>query len=199
MSQPNEEGRVQNNPPLVPRSGFTPDRPCAAVRPRGWLRWLTAGSILFAVLAIAVLITAYKADFFKYGPWDYPTTPMTVTKADQMASGGPPPGSSLEEVEAWLPSQGVTSNSRAPGPYYYFQRRSENDASAKRWMHSGEGGRSPAEYAGLKEGEVYSYIGVTYPDADRGFIFRDIITIYFFFDAKDRLIKHYVDLFRLMP
>lgn len=67
------------------------------------------------------------------------------------------------------------------------------------WIPPGEGGRSPANAAGLTEDEVYSFIGVTYPDADRGFIFRDIITVYFFFDAKDRLIKHYVNLFRLWP
>jgi len=198
MSKPNEEDRVQKIAPFTPRNQLTSDAPCPPVRSRRWFPWLIAGPILFGVLAIAALITAYQTDFLKYGLYGYPKTPMTVAKAEQIASAGPSSGSGLEEVEAWLPSQGIISNPKTQGPYYGVYRKRENEAFPNTWM-DGVGNQTVAECAGLKTADVPTFIRVTYPDADRYLLGFDEIIIYFFFDAKDRLIKHWVDVRHIMP
>ena len=188
MSRPNGEARIQKNSPPKVCADFTGDRPLIPTRRQRRFNWLIVGPIVFGVLAVAVLIAGYETDFFKYGLTGYPTTPMTVEKAEQMASRGPPAGSSLEEVEAWLTLQGVAYRVGPP----------KGEVAAEQWEFN-QGNQTDAVRAALKTSEVSSYVCVTYPDADRAFLEWDGITVFFFFDSTNRLIKHWVNMVRVRP
>ncbi len=49
-----------------------------------------------------------------------------------------------------------------------------------------------AEDAGLKLDDVYRYVEVNYDIADRTWDGYDSVFVYFFFDARDRLIRHWM-------
>lgn len=192
MNQPDGESGVQVNRPSKPCTGFTTDRPpavIARVAPR--FRWIVVGPILFAVVTAAALIAEATTGVLEYAITGYPTTPMTVAKAERMANGGPP-GSSVGQVKAWLISQGITSTPSLRSPYFDELRR-DGKTSSRDWMGCQIGDLTPADRAGVKGDDVYSVVSVDYPDAERRLLIWDEITIYFFFDADGRLIKHWVD------
>jgi hypothetical protein len=121
-----------------------------------------------------------------------PATPMTVDCADRLFAAGVRPGQSREDVEAWLASQGIPPGERfsAKNTCYSVLRRRE-DVPKGGWMDC-RGNRTVAECAGLDVDRVYSVICVTYPEADRFAIGYTTITVYLFFDAKGRLLRHWV-------
>jgi hypothetical protein len=118
-----------------------------------------------------------------------PTTPMSVGRADQLFRKGLHPGQSREHVEAWLAAHGI--------PYDVLHRR--DDVTFKGWWMDCRGNQTVAECAGLGVDSVFSVIRVSYPDADRFLLGRTQITVYLFFDGEDRLLRHWVDEFNLMP
>jgi hypothetical protein len=52
---------------------------------------------------------------------------------------------------------------------------------------------------GLSRPSATRLIRVSYPDADRSLLCQTQITVYLFFDGNNRLLKHWVDEFYLMP
>jgi hypothetical protein len=57
------------------------------------------------------------------------------------------------------------------------------------------GSRTVAECAGLAVDTVHSVIRVSYPDARRPLIGQIEVTVYLFFNADERLIRHWSDEF----
>jgi len=121
---------------------------------------------------------------------------MTVDRANQMISQSLLPGASYEQVEAWLAAQGIREG-RPPGripdppPEFLFVGSSEVDEPYYE-IHDWEGYRivSAAIEAGLRQGQFYRTIHIIYEDAARPL--RKRLTIYLFFDADNRLLKHWV-------
>jgi hypothetical protein len=184
-------------PKLV--TGFTADPPAPAIRSRR-VRWVLLTLISLAIAAAVGLVVAAATGHLQHLVVGFPTTPMTVEQADRMASAGPPPGSTLAEVEAWLASQGITSNpASSPGPSYDIWPYRNHRHGLSRSSMDNVGNQTVAECAGLRTDDVYTYVRVWYPDADRYFLGKDRIIIYFFFDADDRLLKHWVDVDHIMP
>jgi hypothetical protein len=123
---------------------------------------------------------------------------MTVAQAERLFGEGLARGQTQEEVEAWLASQNIPPSS-APGresTSYDIQRRRE-EVPFRGWWMDGRGGRTVAECAGLDVDAVHSVIRVTYPNAGRPLFGQIEITVYLFFDADRRLIRHWVDQFHL--
>ncbi len=197
MNGPSDEERIQANEPPHARTDLTAEGSrLVSFRPPRRFLWLAAGLMLIAVLAIAIVVVSAMTGALDHVLFGYPTTRMTVKKAERMADAGPLAGSSLDVVKTWLTSRGVTSIPAGTGPYYGVFRRGREGASSNTWMDK-RGGQTVAECAGLKTGDVNSFIRVTYPDPDRYFMGMDEITIYFFFDTKDRLVRHWVDVFHI--
>jgi hypothetical protein len=129
-----------------------------------------------------------------------PATPMTSARADRLFGQALRTGQSREEVEAWLTSEGIPRGPVFPERGISFdvlQRRDDLSGNGP-WMDF-RGNQTVAECAGLKVDSVSSVIRVSYPDAGRAFLCQTRITVYLFFDGKDRLLKHWVDEFYLMP
>ena len=153
---------------------------------------------LAAILLPCALVAGCRNDFF----WHllvtgFPTTPMTVPRADEIFRKGIHPGQSREVVEAWLASQGF-----APlGPnvddskslVYVVMTESNEGSSDIRWMES-YGANRMAEAAGLKAGDVKTVLVARYPDADRQ-LGRLEVRVFLFFDGKGRLLRHWADFF----
>jgi hypothetical protein len=186
---------IHANPPPKAATGFTADAPAPAVGVRPRVLWVRLALLLLAVVAAVSLVVAGATGLLQHVLFGFPATPMTEEKANQMALAGPPPSSTLAEVEAWLNAQGITSNPPGQGASYDIIRLSAD----ARWEMDQVGHQTVAECAGLKTGDVHSYVRVWYPDADRYYMGKDRITIYFFFDGNDRLLKHWVDVFHVMP
>jgi hypothetical protein len=145
------------------------------------LRWWTLAVFL---LLVVVLIVFYLVV-------GYPTTPMTVPDADRLFGNALPPGTSVENAEAWLVSQGITPSSLR-GPFYEKFRRADWERTFPDVVWMDKFGNTPAAVcAGLKMDDVSLYIRITYPDAERMPLARAQIFVYLFF-ANDRLIKHWV-------
>jgi hypothetical protein len=53
------------------------------------------------------------------------------------------------------------------------------------------GHQSAAECAGLDPAAIHSIIRVNYPDAGRSFMGDVEVTVFLFFDAEGRLIRHW--------
>ena len=129
-----------------------------------------------------------------------PTTPMTSARANRLFGQALRTGQSRAEVEAWLASEGIPRGARFPDRGINFdilQRRNDLPGNSP-WM-DGRGNQTVAECAGLKVDSVSSVIRVSYPDADRSLLCQTQITAYLFFDGNNRLLKHWVDEFYLMP
>jgi hypothetical protein len=128
----------------------------------------------------------------------FPTTPMTVARANNLCQAALPPGTSREDVQVWLASQGTTANGHAHRPYYDVLYRPVIADSEPWWMDR-IGNETVAECAGLRVDDVFRLLRIKYPDADRFFLGRTEIKVYLFFDNNDRLIKYWVKEFHLMP
>jgi hypothetical protein len=109
-------------------------------------------------------------------------------------------GQKRAEVETWLASEGIPRGSGFPdrGISFDVLRRRDDLPGNSPWMDC-RGNQTIAECAGLKVDSVSSVIRVSYPDADRSLLCQTQITVYLFFDGNDRLLKHWVDEFYLMP
>jgi hypothetical protein len=135
---------------------------------------------------VGVLVALYR------GLVGSPTTPMTVARADRMFGAALLPGMPLGDVEAWLVSEGIPPDSGCvPPPYYEIVRRLVDADLKGRWL-GGSGDHTFVELAGVG-GDVSLVVRVVYPDAGRSLFAPTRITVYLFFDPKDRLIKHWVD------
>jgi hypothetical protein len=193
----NDQSGVHAGVPHKAETGFTAEPPAPAVGVHPRIRWVRLSLILSVVLAVVGIAILGATGVLQYVLFGFPTTPMTEEKANQMALAGPPPGSTLAEVEGWLASRGIMSNPASPGPNYTVMPYRE-DPGGRRSM-DGVGHHTVAECAGLRTEDVDTYIRVVYPDADRYFMGQDRTTIYFFFDAKGRLLRHWVEVFHVMP
>ena len=194
----NDQSGIHANPPPQVVTGFTAEPPAPAVGIRPRVRWVRLTLILLAVVVVVGLVVAGATSLLQHVLFGFPTTPMTVDQADRIASAGPPPGSTLAEVEAYLNAQGITKNTAAGAPSYGVSHRRE-DVTYPGWWMSCVGNQTVAECAGLKNDDVYSVLTAEYPDADRYFMGEDRVFIYFFFNDKDRLLKHWVDVYHVMP
>jgi hypothetical protein len=144
------------------------------------------------VLTAGALIALY------YAFVGFPATPMTVAEANRLFAKGLRSGQSREEAERWLASHGIPPRSLAqPGGTCYDITRRRDDVTFKGWWMIGRGNRTVAECAGLDVDVVQSVICVIYPDAGRRVVGSIEITVYVFFDADRRLIRHWVDEFHL--
>ena len=188
---------IRSDPPPKLETGFTaqPPKPAFRIRPRA--RWVRPTVISLAIAAAAGLVLAAATGLLRHLLFGFPATPMTVGKANQIVSAAPPLGSTLEEIEVWLPSQGIGPQSKGTMTAYCVCKRGEGVSKPGRIMEAGN--KTVAELAGLKTDAVYSVILINYPDADRSFLCKTTITIFLFFDARDRFIGHYVDEDVLMP
>jgi hypothetical protein len=138
----------------------------------------------------AVAIVCALAGLY-YAAVGLPTTPMTVAQADRLFGGGLQPGQSRQQVEAWLASQGIPPlGPGTRGTVYKAEDRPRAAGSPSDWMDSYDN-RTAAECAGLPVDAVHSFICVTYPDAGRLPFAQSEVNVCLFFDADDRLIKHW--------
>lgn len=186
----NDQSGIRPDPPPKLETGFTaqPPKPASGIRPRG--RWVRLTVISLAIAAAAGLVLAAATGLLQHILFGFPATPMTVGKANQIVSAAPLLGSTLEEVEAWLPSQGIRPYSKGAMTGYYVSKRGEV-GSEPGWSLQ-VGNKTVAELAGLKTDAVYSAVIIDYWDADRFFLCQTRIIIFLFFDSRDRFIGHYV-------
>ncbi len=151
-------------------------------------RW---AGIIALCLAVGIgLYFSYRA----IAGW--PSTPMTVSKADNLFAHGVQPGQTVDEVKAWLASRSIPpqSSSTANGGYYSNLCRRE-DATFESWWMDRLGNQSVAECAGLNGDNVHSIMRVEYPEADRSIFIVTRITVYLFFDENERLIRYWIGKF----
>jgi hypothetical protein len=157
--------------------------------------------VLSAALLIGGLVAVYYALVgVYYAVVGRPTTPMTSVRANRLFGQALRTGQNRAEVETWLASEGIPRalgfRDRGIG-FDLLQRRDDLPQNGP-WI-DGRGNQTVAECAGLKVDSVCSLIRVSYPDADRSLLCQTQITVYLFFDGNDRLLKHWVDEFYLMP
>ena len=115
---------------------------------------------------------------------------MTVSDAERLFTKAVRPGDSFEEVRNWLVAQAIPDrrNAKAHTIYYDLFRRPEGGGLSTDQY----GDRTVAELAGLQNENVYSIIRVTYPDAARIAFGWIRITVYIFFDEKQRVIRYWI-------
>jgi hypothetical protein len=129
-----------------------------------------------------------------------PRNPMTTARADVLFGGGVQPRQSRRQVETWLASQGILpAASFRPEVVSYNLLRRREDEILKGWWMDCNGNQTVAECAGLDVDKVYSFIRVTYPDSARFLFGQAEVRVYLFFDAEDRLIRHWSDQFIYCP
>lgn len=154
-----------------------------------------------AALVIGGLVGIYYAvEVVNYAVVGRPTTPMTPARAGRLFGQALRTDQSRAEVEAWLTSQGIPRGSVGTDKGISFDvlHRPVDEPVAGFWM-GGRGHRTVAECAGLENASVASEIRICYPDADRFLLGQTRITVFLFFDSRDRLLRHWVDEFHLMP
>jgi hypothetical protein len=157
-----------------------------------WSRWVWVLMLLLPVLGVGGWVPLY------YAAVGFPATPMTVADADRLFGEGLPPGSSWEEVRSWLAAQGIRpADGSGQGPWYGTLWREPPRFFKGDWMDF-DGG-PVAERAGLRVEDVCWLVKVKYPDAGRGLLRQTEVSVYLFFDGKDRLIKHWAHEFHVMP
>ena len=169
-------------------------------------RWRSPVLFLSVYLAATALVGVGMTVFLRSFVSGSPTTRMTLTQAEQVASEAPP-GDTPQQMEGWISK--VASRSKIPelaacgfarkhknGVFYLEPtlwppgtERSESDLTP--WKPP-----AAAEDAGLKKDDVHSVFEIRYPHSDVTSNGYDVVTIYFFFDAEDRLIKHWVAVLR---
>jgi hypothetical protein len=154
-------------------------------------------TLVRCIAAAALVAIALGGLYFGYrGLVGWPATPMTVSQADRLFAQGVQPGQTVEEVEAWLVSQGIL---RESGDVSYHVARWREDVTFRGSWMDGRGGETVAECAGLSVDDVYTVIRVRYPEADRYVLGVTEISVYLFFDDQGRLIRHWVAESHLMP
>jgi len=145
-------------------------------------QWLV-GAGLMGIISCAIY-------FIAVGP---PGT-MTVARADSLYANTLQPGDRREAVETWLIAQGIPKcNAFLPETVCYSMAFRGADEVDKSWMGA-RGDKSMAELAGLSSAEVFSLVRVTYPKSR---FFRSWVEVFLFFDARGRLLKHWVDEFQI--
>jgi hypothetical protein len=98
----------------------------------------------------------------------------TSNKVERMIKAALPPGSTRQEVEAWLGKQKIE---------YVYLKDVTGDRTNDKTM---------PQIAGLKHEELSGMIRATIPDAHVHLILPGDMHIYFFFDLDGKLIKHLV-------
>ena len=147
---------------------------------RGRRRWFVVGS-LGAIASGVVWMLGGR-----------PFARMTVSRVNREIGRGVHPGQSLAEVEAWVLSRGITAGIRVVLPGYSVFFRPVDGAPGPPWMGV-FGDQNRAQRAGIAMDSVHAMLQVTHPEASRGILSVEEITISFFFDSNLHLIRHSVD------
>jgi uncharacterized OB-fold protein len=157
-------------------------------RPRRWLaKDLTLGLGTVALLATVALV-AYAVGW---------PSAMTAARAEALAAKGVHPGQSRSEVEAWLAAQGVPREwTFRPTRTCYGVLHRREDVTFPGWWMPCRGSQTVAECAGLRVDAVHSVVCLCYP-ASASLLGQTEVTVYFFFDKNERLIRHWADEFTI--
>jgi hypothetical protein len=154
----------------------------AAPRPQSWrVKPIVLGVGVVALLAYAV---------------GWPSA-MTAARADALAARGVRPGQTRTEVEAWLVAQGIPHEwTFRPTRTCYGVLHRREDVTFPGWWMPCRGSQTVAECAGLSVGAVHSVVCLCYP-ASASLLGDTEVTVYFFFDKDERLIRHWADEFSI--
>jgi hypothetical protein len=132
--------------------------------------WIAVG-VTFAVVINLVIVAVWLTSDQVY--W-------TVTKVETIIQTEVPKDASRSQVEAWFDRRGFEHS--------YFEGIVDDHNR-----------RSIADEVGLTNAEVSGTIRGRIPDAARGLFYVKEIRIYFFFDQRGRLCKHWLDTFDYCP
>jgi hypothetical protein len=108
---------------------------------------------------------------------------MTLGRAERLFKEISEPGRSRVAVQAWLSSRSILSD--------VVSRR--EDTTFKGWWMDARGHQTVAEHAGLNVDDVYSIVRVHYPYSSITLVGYAEITVYFFFDKNDRLLRQWAN------
>jgi hypothetical protein len=169
-------------------------------------RWRSPVLFLSVYLVVTALVGMGMMVFLRSFVSGSRTTRMMLAQAEQVASDAPP-GDTPQQLQGWISK---VPRSKLPElATCGFARKHKNGvfyAEPTSWWLPGAGRSesdlpplklpAAAEDAGLKKDDVSSFFEIRYPPSDVTSNGYDVVAIYFFFDAEDRLIKHWVAVLR---
>jgi hypothetical protein len=166
---PNDrESQIRANPPRKLQTGFTGDKPTPgagrAASPMRRYKWIVLTCLVLAVAAASAAFW-YWAEYVGIHP-----NSITVGRMDRMLSADLPPGSTREQVKAWLESRNIK----------YFEE-------PRKWIEHWTGA-----YPRINELPIDAAIEARIPDANVSLFSPGFIDLLFCFDRNGKLLMHIV-------